>query len=91
MRSVIVVFASVCALAALAIPVASAEQEGCPSGFELIGVTEAGDARQVLTAQSVDAAGNNDGFVCRRALGDGIFHDFPGRPDTVYHWQDNKG
>ena len=91
MRNLIVVFVSVCALAALAAPLASAEQEGCPTGYELISVQGFDDPRQVALAGSVDAAGNNDGYICRRPLGDGIFHDFPTRPDTVYHLRDNKG
>jgi hypothetical protein len=31
-----------------------------------------------------------DGYVCRRALGDGIDQNLPGRPDTIYRWRDNR-
>jgi len=27
--------------------------------------------------------------VCARAVGDGRFHNFDGRPDVVYLWDDN--
>jgi hypothetical protein len=39
--------------------------------------------------QMVDAEGNQDGIVCARAVGDGRFHNFDGRPDVVYLWDDN--
>jgi hypothetical protein len=50
-----------------------------------VGVGEA-DRR---VPKDVDEAGNQDGIVCARALGDGRFHTYEGRPDVVYLWTDN--
>ena len=92
MRRIALVLASSCVIAGGAATTAGAASplpNGCPSGFELVIVDALEDPRQAALAGQVDANGNNDGYVCRRALGDGIFHTFPGRPDTVYHWADN--
>jgi hypothetical protein len=64
-----------------------ADNQGCPQGFEpmMVGVGEADRRIPIL----IDAGGNDDGIVCARPEGDGIFHDYPGRPDTVYLWKDN--
>jgi hypothetical protein len=67
---------------------------GCPEGFELISVAQ-GESEGYPLARLQDEfvgrpPGNHDGYVCRRPVGDGIFHDYPGRPDTVYLWLDNS-
>jgi hypothetical protein len=72
---------------------AAPPNNGCPEGFELISVVQA-ESEGYALARVVDEsagppAGNHDGYACRRLLGDGIFHTFPGRPDNVYHWMDN--
>ncbi len=61
---------------------------GCAAGFEFVSVDELDDVYR--SARIADNLGNNDGYVCRRALGDGFHHDAPGRPDTVYLWLDNE-
>jgi hypothetical protein len=68
--------------------------DGCPQGWELISVAQA-EAEGRPPARVVDEfaghpAGNRDGYVCRRALGDGIDQNLPGRPDTIYRWRDNR-
>lgn len=86
---------SICAIgAALTIAgqasVASAKQEGfgsCPAGYEYVHVDDVPPIYAL--ARFFDEVGNNDGFVCRRPLGDGIYHKVDGRPDTIYHWRDN--
>jgi ABC-type nitrate/sulfonate/bicarbonate transport system substrate-binding protein len=83
------------ATAAVAAGNASAETSrtpvanGCPAGFEFILVEQAEAQGYVPIPRLVDESGNANGAVCRRALGDGIFHSFPGRPDTVYWWADD--
>jgi hypothetical protein len=92
MRRIALLLASLCVIAGGAATTAGAESplpNGCPSGYELISVDAVENPLQAVTAERVDTGGNNDGYACRRALGDGIFHTFPGRPDTVYHWADN--
>lgn len=92
MRKMAPVLASLCVIAcgsATTAAAASPLPSGCPTGFELIGIGAPEDPRQAVLAGQVDAGGNNDGYVCRRALGDGAFHNFPTRPDTVYQWADN--
>jgi hypothetical protein len=37
----------------------------------------------------VDAAGDSNGIVCRRALGQGVGHTDPNHPEQVYFWQDD--
>jgi hypothetical protein len=87
MRKTARLLASLCVVACAAATTASAKSplpNGCPTGFGLISIDAPEDARQAALAGQVDASGNNDGYVCRRALGDGAFHNFPTRPDTVY-------
>src|SRR4051794_16168008 len=67
----------------------------CAEGFELISVAQ-GESEGYPLARLQDEflgepqPGNHDGYVCRRPLGDGVYHDYPGRPDTVYLWLDNS-
>jgi hypothetical protein len=67
-----------------------ATNNGCPEGWEwmVVGEGEA-DRRVPWEVDAVENGGNGDGIVCARAMGDGIFHTYPGRPDTVYRWNDN--
>ena len=38
----------------------------------------------------IDGAGNDDGYVCARALGDGWFQIIPNAPvDTIFSFTDN--
>ena len=75
---------------------AATPTNGCPQAFEFISVAQAESEGYSPTPRLTDEAvgaplpGNHDGFVCRRPLGDGVAHDFPGRPDTVYVWLDNR-
>ena len=69
---------------ALAAPPAS----GCSEGFELKDVVEAFNEGYRLPIVW-DAEGNNDGYMCRRALGDGVLRWLPNRPDTIYLLVDN--
>ena len=73
---------------------AATPTNGCPAGFEVISVAQAeseGYRLARVVDESVDKPpGNRDGYACRRPLGDGVFHTFPGRPDTVYQWMDNR-
>ena len=68
-----------------------AENMGCPEGFTWM-VVGVGDADRTVPKQNdaIENGGNGDGIVCARALGDGVVHTFPGRPDIVYEWSDNK-
>ncbi|MFZ0627629.1 MAG: hypothetical protein WAN34_14150 [Acidimicrobiia bacterium] len=68
-----------------------AENNGCPQGFEsmVVGEGEA-DRRVPHEVDSPEFGGNGDSIVCARALGQGIYHTYPGRPDTVYRWADNR-
>jgi hypothetical protein len=71
--------------------VAAAANTACPAAFETITVAEAISEGYLTTPLRKDAAGNNDGTVCRVPLGDGIFHIFPNATvDTVYAWMDNS-
>ena len=65
---------------------------GCAAGFEYISVidAEAGYPPEYSVPSRTDEFGNNDGYVCRRALGDGTFHVVPSPADTVYLWLDNE-
>ena len=67
---------------------------GCPEGFELISVAQAESEGYPLArvADEFDGnpPGNHDGYACRRPVGDGVFHDDPARPDTIYLWFDNR-
>jgi hypothetical protein len=60
----------------------------CPTGFERASVAEI-DLMYGGLPGSVDAVGNQNGFVCRRAVGDGVFHTFPDRVDIVYLFADD--
>ena len=62
--------------------------EECPSGFERTSVAEI-DLLYGGLPGSVDAAGNQNGYVCRRAVGKGVAHDVPGRPEIVYLFADD--
>lgn len=64
-----------------------AESQGCAQGWTALEVG-VGEADRPVP-QMVDAEGNQDGIVCARAVGDGRFHNFDGRPDVVYLWDDN--
>jgi hypothetical protein len=68
---------------------AAPPSSGCPQGFEEVAVSQAENEGYVPIPRLVDNAGNGNGEVCRRALGDGVFHRFPGRPDTIYQWRDD--
>jgi hypothetical protein len=69
---------------------AAAANVACPKGFETITVEQAISEGYLRTPALVDGLGNGDGTVCRRALGDGNFHSFPGTTvDTIYNWIDN--
>lgn len=70
---------------------AGAANEACPKGFETITVEQAISEGYLRNPPLVDGLGNGDGTVCRRALGDGNFHSFPGATvDTIYFWTDNS-
>jgi hypothetical protein len=70
--------------------VSGAANEACPDGFQTITVAQAVSEGYRGVPPIVDAAGNGDGIVCRRPLGDGIFHQFPlATVSTIYHWIDN--
>ena len=66
-----------------------AENNGCPQEFEWEVVGEGEADRRV--PREVDAVenGGNGGIVCARALGDGIFQDYPGGRTPYYGWADN--
>lgn len=68
---------------------AGAASEACPQGFETIAVEQAVSEGYRRIPAAVDAFGNGDGIVCRRALGDGLFNSSPLHLDTVYWWLDN--
>jgi len=80
---------SLFAVSAMAQP--PAENNGCSQGYQWMEVG-VGDADRPTPRIVDDPAngGNGDGIVCARALGDGVFHTFPGRPDTIYKWMDNS-
>lgn len=88
---ILVSLAGVVLATTLLVPAAAArppaENGGCPQGFKWIVVGEGEADRRV--PREVDDLGNGDGIVCAPAIGDGIFHTYPGRPDTVYRWADN--
>jgi hypothetical protein len=67
-----------------------AENMGCSQGSEWMIVGE-GEADRLVPYLVDDPAngGNGDGIVCAHAIGDGKFHTYPDRPDTVYGWEDN--
>ncbi len=68
----------------------AAANTACPAGFETITVVAAVSAGYLTTPVNVDANGNGDGVVCRRALGDGVFNVFPNATvATIYEWMDN--
>ena len=69
---------------------AATPSNGCPAGFESLSVVQAESEGPYVVARIVDETGNNDGYVCRRLLGDGVAHKFLGRPDNVYLWLDNS-
>ncbi|MEN8239830.1 MAG: hypothetical protein ABFR53_11605 [Actinomycetota bacterium] len=66
------------------------QDTGCPAGMELISVSDLLADGYNLPA-SVDDAGNNDGYVCGRALGDGTLNSYPDDipVDTIYNFSDN--
>ena len=70
--------------------VGAAANTACPAGYETITVAEAISEGFLSVASNVDNAGNGDGVVCRRLVGDGALHVF-GNPnvDHVYNWLDN--
>jgi hypothetical protein len=77
-------------LLATAAGVMAAANTACPEGFDTITVAQAVSEGYLTSPVRADEAGNNDGTVCRRALGDGIFHIFPNATvDTVHEWADN--
>ena len=72
---------------------ASADQRGtggCAAGFEYISLVQVLSEGPRPSAVYADVTGNNDGYVCRRLLGDGVFHLYPGAVnDKIYLWFDN--
>jgi hypothetical protein len=63
---------------------------GCSAGFEYISLAQVLSEGPRPSAIEADTTGNNDGYVCRRLIGDGIAHLFPGAVnDTFYIWLDN--
>ena len=61
---------------------------GCSAGFEYISLVQVLSEGPRPSAIAADV--NGDGYVCRRLLGDGIFHQFPGAVNTsIYFWLDN--
>jgi hypothetical protein len=69
----------------------AAANTACPAGFETITVAQAVSAGYLTTPVRLDKNGNNDGTVCRRALGDGVFNVLPNATvDTIYEWMDNS-
>jgi hypothetical protein len=64
----------------------------CPSsvGFEYISLVDVLSEGPRPRAILADVTGNNDGYVCRRLLGDGLFHLFPNSVvGEIYFWLDN--
>ncbi len=97
--SALMLFVMLAAIAALTVAVggiasAAPPNNGCPEGFDLISVAQAESegnrVARIADEMAGPPPGNHDGYACRRLLGDGIFHLFPGRPDNVYHWMDNR-
>jgi hypothetical protein len=68
----------------------AAANTACPAGFDEVTVEQAISEGFLSVASNVDRAGNGDGIVCRRVLGDGTKHVF-GNPnvDEIYNWLDN--
>jgi hypothetical protein len=63
---------------------------GCSAGFEYISLVDVLNEGPRLAAIAADVTGNNDGYVCRRLVGDGTFHLYPGSVnDKIYIWLDN--
>lgn len=91
LRLVGVVVASLALLAGSAGTAAASATDACPQGFETITLAQAASEGYVTSPTQTDEAGNGDGIVCRRALGQGIDHLFPGiDPGTqIYYWVDN--
>jgi hypothetical protein len=95
MMAILAAVGLMAAMLAFVAPGASAAlpNNGCPEGFDLISVAQAESEGNRVARIADEFAGpppgNHDGYACRRLLGDGIFHQFPGRPDNVYHWMDN--
>ena|SRR5437763_1326913 len=83
--------AVVSALALVCVGGASANRGGiggCSAGFEYISLVQVLSEGPRPSAIAADV--NGDGYVCRRLLGDGIFHQFPGAVNTsIYFWLDN--
>jgi hypothetical protein len=75
---------------AIAAPAGAAANTACPEGFEMITVEAAVEQGYRHTPVYLDAAGNNDGIVCRRPVGDGILHIFlAATVDQIYILLDN--
>jgi hypothetical protein len=63
---------------------------GCAAGFEYISLAQVLSEGPRPGAIIADTTGNNDGYVCRRLVGDGVAHSYPGAVnDTFYIWLDN--
>jgi hypothetical protein len=86
---VVLVSASTVAVGVGANASAAPIANGCPEGFESMSVVEAESLGYSPVPRLADEGGNRDGLVCRRALGDGVLHTYPGRPDIIYAWVDN--
>lgn len=56
----------------------------CASGYEFWDVK----TRPYQADNDVDEAGNDDGWVCARALGEGLSKQY-GTDATIYHFVDN--
>ncbi len=91
MKRLLSVAALVAASALAATGSASANQGGiggCSAGFEYISLVDV--LKEGPRPSAIAADVNGDGYVCRRLLGDGIFHLFPNAVnDSIYWWFDN--
>jgi hypothetical protein len=82
--------ASLAVLVGRAGSVAAASNDACPQGFETITLSKAASEGYIRTPSLVDSLGNGDGIVCRRPLGEGTLHMFPGVDVTqIYYWIDD--
>jgi len=91
MKRLICLSAFVSASALAMVGGASANQGGtggCSAGFEYISLVQVLSEGPRPAAIAADV--NGDGYVCRRLLGEGIFHLFPGAvSSSIYYWFDN--
>lgn len=65
------------------------QDTGCPNGHPMMSVETMAEAGCGLPGL-IDGAGNDDGYVWARALGDGWFQIIPNAPvDTIFSFTDN--